>query len=1162
MSYLKNKKIYAVYIAAFALVCFAYFMRPEPAHAELIYQVLGNTSSGPGKTIAEVWTAIRDIINLAGIAFLIFIAFANILRINISNYAIKKVLPTLVLAIILANFSFLICRLLVDLANVACDLLINGTTGITGGTTTVGLMSPFDESRRTAMESQLVVNGVWQWGAAFKYIVLTLFANIATIFIFILAALFYIRNYVIYFLVSLSALAFMATVLPQTKSVFNMWWSNFWKWAFLPIVSLFWLWVGNRWVIPEDASDPLSLMAMAFSIVCLYLAITTPFKMGGTVMQQWGNLGKKVWGATGGAAGEYGKRKAGVWWSGQAGSTNKLNPLGHIARIRTNLEEAKKFDEEVVANNRQKALANLAKTRGGRNRQFARQKFGGDLELAEAETLAELQESERGKKWLEGRQEFLANLENAKSRTNRNFQRAEAEFRGTKTGQDLSADRERLNRETLVADQQIQDLQKRTTLEFLSNSGRFADDQNDPVKRNRKLLDDVILGMSRNLWLDEAVKKTQQDEVDKVFQSQLHLQGMGDIIKNLNDTLEGGDEKIDEILTGRIEDRIAALREKGRNGQLSTVEESELDDLGQEQLALLRGTQNPRLTVKREQIKTELQDQMNEVAQAAKDFVNANPNAEYLRGMVDVNATDAKNVIQGFAGLAVDQGFDAGIGKIISTRVGKLTSIEIKGDIEKRLDEKTVTEIARDLDPGTTTIGDKFVLADGRTQDATRALSNFREGKRYLNDPQTNREIEARMLALAKVAKQTSNADSPAAAAGLARMMGDQAAIEARRTFNSQIEIAARRDSRMRQYLIPENATGNEIRSTLESHMMTRGNTSRLAYSSIMHQPTMGTSMNPGQYLSTAFDTSYAGYHPTPQNPTSDENVSRLAQSLISEIRRSPGQELSYSKLARALGQNQTSVAGGVDSLQTFLSTQRTHFADDIAKAMGIRLRPELRRGFTEALSTLPRNATPEQVAEKVREIVPDSSPRIDEKTIAGAIGKSKNLTSTQKAIEVLAQRQNVDDHMPYLGHFGGMSRGDVEEQYRLLTNARGQVEHNPNTDEALNLTSQVLKQTGFAPAQAELASGPNQIDQLFMAQQAAEAALNAYDQTGRYNADHAVDNLANYFVQKQGRINRQPEPEAPEQPGAGLHQDIKPPEPEQPPANPNPTPPNGPNSS
>lgn len=367
MTLFKNKKIYFAYLAVFAMLSFLYFMRPEKAHAELIYQVLGNTTSGPGKTIADVWTAVRNIINFAGIAFLIFIAFSNILRININNYAIKKVLPTLVLAIILANFSFLVCRLLIDLANVACDLLINGSSnGLTGGTSTLGLMSPFDLSRRTEMESQLVVDGAWQWGAAFKYIVLTLFANIATIAIFILAFLFYIRNYVIYFLVSLSALAFVATVIPQTKNVFNMWWSNFLKWTFLPIVSLFWLWVGNRWIVPADTSDPLSIMSMAFSLVCFYLAITTPFKMGGTIMQQWGNLGKKTgkWvadrtGVT--SAYDYVKKKAEV--THKANMQGMYNTVKQYTGIGTGLDKAqKRFNTK---EERRKALSGQAEAEAG-----------------------------------------------------------------------------------------------------------------------------------------------------------------------------------------------------------------------------------------------------------------------------------------------------------------------------------------------------------------------------------------------------------------------------------------------------------------------------------------------------------------------------------------------------------------------------------------------------------------------------------------------------------------------------------------------------------------------------------------------------------------------------------------------------------------------------
>ena len=290
MLFKHNKKNYRLIFGGFLLslivVVFIVLATPQTTYAitvEPIYKVLGGDSP-VSEQIKSVWNQILNFVNSIAIVMLIFIAFTNILRININTYGIKKFLPSLALAIIAANFSYLFCRILVDLANVACDLFINGvnTSGITGG---------FDFTSFKLTEYT-------QWP---RILILAIFEFIGAVFIAILAFLFFIRNYLIYFLVALSPIAIVCMVLPLTKSVFNMWWQQFWKWTFMPVVSLFWLWIAAQWVSSLSPSG--GILAFAFAIVCYYLAITTPFKMGGAIMQQWSQAPKKY--------GGYGLRQVG-----------------------------------------------------------------------------------------------------------------------------------------------------------------------------------------------------------------------------------------------------------------------------------------------------------------------------------------------------------------------------------------------------------------------------------------------------------------------------------------------------------------------------------------------------------------------------------------------------------------------------------------------------------------------------------------------------------------------------------------------------------------------------------------------------------------------------------------------------------------------------------
>ncbi|MCL5410749.1 MAG: type IV secretion system protein [Patescibacteria group bacterium] len=303
------------------------------------YKILQNTSLNTmGGSIKTVWQDLLNVVNGIIIAVLIFIAFAQILRINVNTYGIKKILPALLLAVIAANFSFLFCRLLIDLANIVMSGIINSgvnkdnlTNAMNGGALN-GWASPTNDSFSNMAKDS---------GQVFWFLIMQLLLIASGVIIYILAFLFFIRLWMIYFLVALAPLAFMATVLPATKSVFTQWWSNFAKWVFLPVVSVFWLWLGSRWLLTIANGN--WFLEILFGGVCFYLAITTPFKMGGVVMQAWGNFGKKAWNnwATRKAKEKWVdpaikemKENIGSWYFNKAGGDPSFlkNPLGTLAR--------------------------------------------------------------------------------------------------------------------------------------------------------------------------------------------------------------------------------------------------------------------------------------------------------------------------------------------------------------------------------------------------------------------------------------------------------------------------------------------------------------------------------------------------------------------------------------------------------------------------------------------------------------------------------------------------------------------------------------------------------------------------------------------------------------------------------------------------------------
>jgi len=301
------KKSSALCLLILSFLGLVYLFLPQATHAmEPIYAVLKDTTKGEGLVTKNIWTTLLNIANTFVVVILIAVAFAQILRINVSTYGVKKILPALVFAIIAANFSFLFCRLMIDVCNAILSIFFEGVKSGSGATLdSAGGVDCF----KKAFQATIAITKDTTPGDVSWFIIGQFFKIGAAVMVLILAFLFLARNWMLYFLVALAPFCMMAMVLPQTKSLFTQWWSNFVKWVFMPVVSVFWLWLGAQW-FQASFSGGVWLINYIFGAICLYLAITTPAKMGGVVMGQWSGLGRKAWGMTGGKAVAWAGREA------------------------------------------------------------------------------------------------------------------------------------------------------------------------------------------------------------------------------------------------------------------------------------------------------------------------------------------------------------------------------------------------------------------------------------------------------------------------------------------------------------------------------------------------------------------------------------------------------------------------------------------------------------------------------------------------------------------------------------------------------------------------------------------------------------------------------------------------------------------------------------
>lgn len=198
---------------------------------EPMLQVKASSWFEGGDSLEQGWIVIRDISNVILVIVLLLIIMSQITGIGISNYGIKKMAPKLIIAAILANVSFWICALLVDISNIVGSNLYSILSDIGGSVsgaeaTTLGGGFP-------VLSQAILVGGaiamVLLGGGVFAIVALTL----VVAWVSLIA-----RQTLLIVLVVASPLAFILMVFPNTESWFTRWRKMFTTLLFLyPVIA-------------------------------------------------------------------------------------------------------------------------------------------------------------------------------------------------------------------------------------------------------------------------------------------------------------------------------------------------------------------------------------------------------------------------------------------------------------------------------------------------------------------------------------------------------------------------------------------------------------------------------------------------------------------------------------------------------------------------------------------------------------------------------------------------------------------------------------------------------------------------------------------------------------------------------------------------------------
>ncbi len=244
--------------------------------------------------IKTVWSYCRDVTNIVFIIFIIIVVYSQLTGFGISNYGIKKTLPRIIIAALLVNLSFLICSAAIDISNIIGGSLkglftsiqestvaSNPSLGEVSNVSWTDLASVFTGGTAVAGIAIGAVGGLSQF---FWMLAPILLGAIVSIVIGLITIS--LRQAVVFLLVMISPLAFVAYLLPNTEKWFTKWRQLLTQMLiFYPMFSL--LFGASQlagWVLMTSLNSSFGLiLGMAVQVFPLFFAWSL-MKMSGTVL--------------------------------------------------------------------------------------------------------------------------------------------------------------------------------------------------------------------------------------------------------------------------------------------------------------------------------------------------------------------------------------------------------------------------------------------------------------------------------------------------------------------------------------------------------------------------------------------------------------------------------------------------------------------------------------------------------------------------------------------------------------------------------------------------------------------------------------------------------------------------------------------------------------
>jgi hypothetical protein len=204
-------------------------------------QHFSTSGGGIGSAINTTWGAVRDLVNMSFIFILLYTAIMTMF--GRADY--KKTVVNLVVAAILINFSLFFTKIIIDAANLLTMLFYNAAapgaladssfwqTGLSNSITQIlGITTIFKLSSPITSSNFLTIG-----------IMGSIVLLICGFIFFAVALMFIIRYVVLVFILILSPLMFLGSILPELGGYAGKWWKALSSQAFFAPIFMLLMWI-------------------------------------------------------------------------------------------------------------------------------------------------------------------------------------------------------------------------------------------------------------------------------------------------------------------------------------------------------------------------------------------------------------------------------------------------------------------------------------------------------------------------------------------------------------------------------------------------------------------------------------------------------------------------------------------------------------------------------------------------------------------------------------------------------------------------------------------------------------------------------------------------------------------------------------------------------